>query len=298
MTKRQLMNAMPTILFIGSCIATVGAVVCSGRDTLKAHKILEEKKIWDTKETYRRDEEGNVTLVGFEKRPIKEYAPLVVKNTWKCYIPTAVCTSLSLGLGIASHALTYKQIAALSAAVASAGSLVTKYRQKIREYADEDVLHDIDREIAKDEIPKAQPPIIATNGLLSCEEMDLAEDGEYLFFDPFTHVKFRSTKLGVLGAKYYLNRNFSLGGSVPLSTFYMFLGMELPEEYKNAGWDVDQMSENGYYWIDIDIVRSNAPDPETGEMYYILEYDYLPGDEEDNYYPFGNPLSQEGSYAV
>lgn len=126
--------------------------------------------------------------------------------------------------------------------------------------------------------------------------MDLSEDGEYLFFDPFTKMKFRTTKLAATGARYYLNRNFSLGSEAPLSMFYAFLGLDLPQEYEYAGWDVNTMSEDGYYWIDIDFVKSDAPDPETGEYYYIIEYDFLPGDVEDNYYPFGSPLSSEGSY--
>ena len=152
--------------------------------------------------------------------------------------------------------------------------------------------------MANEEITKAKLPVVTTSGLLSSEEMDLSEDGEYEFFDPFTKMKFTSTKLGVLGAKYYLNRNFSIGGSVPLSMFYAFLGLELPEEFNYAGWDIGQMEDDGYYWIDIDVVKSTEPDPETGKLYYILEYDFLPGDVEDNYFPFGNPLSQEGSFAV
>ncbi len=80
--------------------------------------------------------------------------------------------------------------------------------------------------------------------------------------------------------------------------YYMFLGLDLPEEYKQAGWDIEAMTESEYYWIDIDDVRSDKPDPETGEYYYIIEYDYLPGDADDNYYPFGNPLDAVGSAAV
>lgn len=306
MNKTKLMKAMPTVLFV---TGIVGIFVSEGfaiSGALKADKILREErtvlkpgedpdKVVLYKHINDKGFEESQTIVVCENK--REYVVETVKATWKCYIPLALTTTLTISSLIASRHLTQKQILALSTAVASAGGLVTKYRDKIKEYASEDILHDIDREVAADEIVKAKPPVVTTSGLLSSEEMDLSEDAEYEFFDPFTKMKFTSTKLGVLGAKYYLNRNFSLGGSVPLSMFYAFLGLELPEEFNYAGWDVGQMEDDGYYWIDIDVVKSTEPDPETGKLYYILEYDFLPGDVEDNYFPFGNPLSQEGSFA-
>lgn len=306
MNKTKLMKAMPTVLFV---TGIVGIFVSEGfaiSGALKADKILREERTVlkpgedpDDVVLYK-----HINDKGFEESQIivqcenkKEYVVEVAKATWKCFVPLALTTTLTLSALIVSRRLTQKQILALSTAVASAGGLVTKYRDKIKEYASEDILHDIDREVAADEIVKAKPPVVTTSGLLSSEEMDLSEDGEYEFFDPFTKMKFTSTKLGVLGAKYYLNRNFSLGGSVPLSMFYAFLGLELPEEFSYAGWDASQMEDDGYYWIDIDVVKSTEPDPETGKLYYILEYDFLPGDMEDNYFPFGNPLSEEGSFA-
>ena len=275
MNKQKIMHAMPTILFVGSCVMTVGAVVCSGRDTLKAEQIVKKHHI------YKQDEEHVDGL------PTKEYVPTLIKETWKCYIPTVICTAAALGFGVASHRLTAKQIAGLSAAVASAGGLVTQYRDKIRDYASPEILEQIDKEIAAEEITKAKPPVITTSGLLSSEEMDLSSDDEILAFDPFTKVKFRTTKLALIGARYYLNRNFALGGNVPLSMFYAFLGLELPEEYNYCEWDCQLMCDDGYYWIDIDFTKSDEPDPETGERYYIIEYGFDPGETEDSYYIYG-----------
>lgn len=307
MNKTKLMKAMPTVLFV---TGIVGIFVSEGfaiSGALKADKILREERT-----VLKPGEDPDKVVLykhindkGFEESQIivqcenkREYVVEVVKATWKCFVPLALTTTLTLSALIASRRLTQKQILALSTAVASAGGLITKYRDNIRNDFGEETLEKFDRAVASKEITKAKPPVVTTSGLLSSEEMDLSEDAEYEFFDPFTKMKFTSTKLGVLGAKYYLNRNFSLGGSVPLSMFYAFLGLELPEEFNYAGWDASQMEDDGYYWIDIDIVKSTEPDPETGKLYYILEYDFLPGDVEDNYYPFGNPLSEEGSIAV
>lgn len=295
MNKNKIMKAMPTVLFVSGIVGIFVSEVMVARDTLKAEKIIYEKnfKLPDEPTQYA-DNRTTATLVSDKKTLIIEE----VKSVWKCYIPTAVTTTLTLSALIASRTLTAKQIALLSSAVASTGSLVTKYRRAILDRTNEDILHEIDKEVAAATMEEAKPPVIETSHLLSTGVDDLSDEGEHLFFDPFTKLKFRSTKLAVMGAKYYLNRNFSLGSEAPLSMFYGFLGVALPEEYSYAGWDVSEMADNGFYWIDIDCVRSDGPDPETGEYYYILEYDLLPGDTDDNYYPFGNPLSTEGSYAV
>jgi hypothetical protein len=261
----------------------VSEVMCAS-DTLKAEAIINRHHIYKADAEH---EDGIPTT--------KEYVTEVVKGTWKCYIPTAVATTATLAALIASNRLTARQIALLSSAVASGGALVQKYRKEILDRTDPDILHEIDTAVAQATMEEAKPPVIETSHLLSTSHEDLSDSGEYIFFDPFTRMKFRSTKLAILGAKYYLNRNFALGSEAPLAMFYAFLGLELPKEYLYAGWDVNEMSDSGYYWIDIDCVRSDKPDPETGEYYYILEYDLLPGDTDDNYYPFGSPLDNYGS---
>lgn len=296
MNKNKITKAMPTVLFITGIVGIFVSEVMAARDTLKAEEILEEKSIYRQKDIICDTPDGKPVFVN---KSFKEYVPEVIKATWKCYIPTALSTTITITSLVMSKRLTQKQILALSTAVASAGGLVGKYRKEIENRFGRDPLTEIDKAVAEATMNEAHPPVITTSHLLSTGVDDLSDgEGEYLFFDPFTKVKFRSTKLAVLGAKYYLNRNFSLGTEAPLSMFYAFLGLNLPEEYEYAGWDVNQMEDNGYYWIDIDLVRSDKEDPETGEFYYILEYDMLPGDTDDNYYPFGNPLDKEGSYVV
>ena len=296
MNKNKIMKAIPTVLFITGIVGIFVSEVMAARDTLKAEKILYEKNFkLDGEPTQHADNRMTTTLVPDKKTLIVEE----VKATWKCYIPTAVTTTLTLSALIASRTLTAKQMALLSSAVASTGSLVTKYRKAILDRTDPEILSEIDREVAEATMNEAHPPVIETSHMLSTGVDDLDSGDElYLFFDPFTKMKFRTTKLAVLGAKYYLNRNFSLGSEAPLSMFYAFLGLALPEEYGYAGWDINDMADGGYYWIDIDCVRSSSPDPDTGEFYYIIEYDFLPGDCDDNYYPFGNPLDTVGSVAV
>ena len=300
MNKNKIREAMPTVLFMTGIVGIFVSEVMCARDTLKAEKIIEDNVIiYDHQLVNMKNEDGTTSIIDNKaKRPFKEYAPEVVKATWKCYIPTAVATTATLAALIASNRLTARQIALLSSAVASGGALVQKYRKEILDRTNPEILSEIDSAVAKAAMEESKPPIIETSGLMSYEAFDPNEDGEYLFFDPFTKLKFRATKLAVLGAKYYLNRNFSLGGNVGLEMFYNFLGVELPEEYRGCEWDCEVLCNDGYYWIDIDLTRSDTPDPETGEMYYILEYGMDPGECEDSYYLYGNPLEREGSIPI
>lgn len=298
MNKNKIREAMPTVLFVTGIAGIFVSEIMCARDTLKAEKILEENHIYREKHIIYDQPDENGVEGETVYTPLKEYAPEVIKATWKCYIPTAIATTLTVGALIASNRLTARQVALLSSAVASGGALVQKYRKEILDRTNPEILSEIDKAVAKATMEESKPPIIETSGLMSYEAFDPNEDGEYLFFDPFTKLKFRATKLAVLGAKYYLNRNFSLGGSVGLEMFYNFLGVELPEEYRGCEWDCEVLCNDGYYWIDIDLTRSDDVDPETGERYYIIEYGMDPGECENSYYLYGNPLEMEGSLPI
>lgn len=293
--KPKTAKVLETGLFIFGCVGVVATAISAGRDTLKAEKIVNKVK-------YKKRSEFGLDFDGDwpeneEKAKITKKE--VVKATWKCFIPTLAITTLTISSFIVSKRLTAKEIAALSTAVASAGGLVTKYRQAILERTDEDILNQIDKEVAEQEIVKAKSPVISSPDFISNHtELDLNDGEEVLFFDEFTGQKFYSTKLAFLGAKYYLNRNFQIGGGASLQMFYAFLGLDLPEEFKYIGWDADKVFEDGYCWIDIDVVGSDKPDPETGKPYYTIIYGFEPGDNEYSYshYPGGgDPLLYDGS---
>lgn len=274
MSKIKFKTALPTVLFVSGIVGIFVSEIMVGRDTLKAEKVLAECEI----------ECGGDAI-----KDKLIYGKDVATATWKCYIPTIASTIATLALLISSKKLTAKQIAALSAAVASGAELVGRYRGKIKEHVSEEMLHKIDSEVAQAQMVARKPVNIYTPGVVgkgeNFESSDL-DDGEYWFYDPFTNMKFKHTKLGVLGAKYYLNRNFALGGCAPLAMFYAFLGLTIPEEYESVCWDI---TENEFCWVDIEVVRSNDVDPETGEEYYIIEY---PDDPQYPKYGEDNPIDK------
>ena len=153
--KPKTAKVLETGLFIFGCVGVVATAISAGRDTLKAEKIVNKVK-------YKKRSEFGLDFDGDwpeneEKAKITKKE--VVKATWKCFIPTLAITTLTISSFIVSKRLTAKEIAALSTAVASAGGLVTKYRQAILERTDEDILNQIDKEVAEQEIVKAKSPV-------------------------------------------------------------------------------------------------------------------------------------------
>lgn len=309
MNKKKIMEAMPTALFITGVVGIFVSEVLTIRATAKAKDILTKERT-----VLKPGEDPDKVVIfkhmndkGFEEsqqivvcESNKEYIEEVIKATWKPFVLPAFTTALTISSLIASHHLTRRQVLLLSTAAASAGTLVQRYREEIKDRVGEETLSEIDTAVAEATMKDTRPVSINTPHLTSGESFDTNDDGEYLFFDPFTKLKFRSTKLAVSSARYYLNRNFAIGGTVGLEMFYGFLGLEIPEEFRCFEWDIDRLAEDmDMYWIDIDFVKSTRPDPETGEYYYILEY-YVSPDEAlcEHIYPFGNPLISEGSVAI
>ena len=246
-------------------------------------------------------EEDGTVIPQFDNivpKPQAQYAKEIVETTWKAYIPTVVSTTVTVGCLVASKMIDAKTIGLLSTAAASGIAMIGKYREKIADRTSNDILHEIDNEVAQEMAVKAEPRKVRSGGLISdADDTDLAAlDGSetYVFYDPYLNLKFESTKLGVLGAKYYLNRNFAIGLSASLQEFYGFLGIAVPEEHIYDGWDMDEFRDDGYMWIDINTPRCTSIEG----VDYLIEYGYDPGVCEESYFPYGDPRAEVGSYAV
>lgn len=255
MTKQNIVKAMPTVLFVTGIVGIFVSEALCVTGTLKAEKILKEEK---TVLKPNEDPES-VTPVyhtndkGFQESQIivkcdtmKDYRLEVFKATWKCYIPAAISTTLSVAALIASNRLTARQITLLSSAVAGAGTLLTRYRNEMRERLGEEELSAIDRKV----IDKSRE-----------------EDDAIIVHDKFTGATFETTKMAFVTAKYLLNQTFAMGSTAPLKMFYNIQGADLPYEFDTYGWSWEDFND-GYIWIDIELVNKGD--------HYEMTYDYDP----------------------
>lgn len=100
--KAKVIEHLPQILSIISCVGVGAVAYFSGKNTLKAHYVLEEKR----EEKAKALDECVADLTFGEK----------VKAVWKYYIPTAAAMGLTMGSMIASQKISAAQLASMTAA--------------------------------------------------------------------------------------------------------------------------------------------------------------------------------------
>lgn len=254
-------KVVPCFLTVTSCVGVVGVAITSGRDTIKAKKKLETKEISLS-----------------DKKSVSDYLE-IVKETLPCYIPTVAATAITISAIIFNKQLTKKQMLAIVGAGSASGRFIGEMNNKIRELYGEDVLDDIRREIAKDHedgIPYAAVPDISYDSMLSRKWTD-GLNGDTLFYDSYYDIWFRSSMAGVISGVYHLNRNHSLGAIPTLEMLYEFWGVswkdQCDEDFTVLGWG-EEMYSDGIGWIDVSLTPSEKKD--TGENYYIINYEYPP----------------------
>lgn len=259
MIKEFLKKNGPLLLTIASCAGVIGTAIFAHLDTKKAQKKIVEKKPETKKEE--------------------------AKLTWKCYWRTALAGGATLASIIFTEKMNSKLLIGAVGTGVAARELLTEMQDQIRETYGDKGLAEIREKIAEkhiEGIEQAEQPNIYSYGLVSSKD-DPAEDGDVLFYDTYTKRWFRSSLYAVSNGRYHLNRNFSLGKFSTFEDLYSFWGLDTSDKryewYKHTGWGYGTM-EDGIYWIDISITQAEDWE-EVGEKYYVIAYEYPPGNEED-----------------
>lgn len=207
--KRFLKRNSSTIL---TCIGAVGVVataVISARDTIKAVKIIEEKKKAEEK---------------IDKKDI-------VKAAAPAYIPTVAVGLSTLVCIFGANALNKKTQASLMSAYAILDQSYKEYRDKAKEIYGEESDRKIREAIAMNHYED--------NGAFEREE------GKQLFFDFYGLQFFNSTKDEVLNAEKAVNQLLENNGYVGLNTFYQLLGIQCSDIDYEVGWSKRTCQEYG-----------------------------------------------------
>lgn len=240
-------KALPTVLSILSIAGLTATVVTAVRETPKAVKILEERKL----------EKG-------EELTVKE----TVKAAWKCYIPAVAMGAGTVACILGANALNRKMQASLASAYALVSNAYGKYKGKVVELYGKEAHDKIISSIAAEK-SNAMPITAGSFIKNSCLDFDEKEE-EMLFYDVYSGKYFTSTMSKVLQAEYHLNRNYVLAGGVELNQFYDFLGISRVDGGDTVGWSC---CDGEIQWIDFDHKKTTTDD---GLEVHIIEMIFEP----------------------
>ena len=113
--KAKVVEHLPQILSIISCLGVGAVAYFSGKNTLKAKAVLDEKRLIKAKEenkSFHSLQEYYDMYREVPKLGVKE----TLKAVWKYYIPTAAAMGLTMGSMIASQKISAAQLASMTAA--------------------------------------------------------------------------------------------------------------------------------------------------------------------------------------
>ena len=208
--QASMIKHKPEIL-LGFGIATgVSATVFAATETPKALRLIEDA----------RKEKGE-DLTTVEK----------AKACWKCYIPAAVATTVSVSCLIGANSVSARRTAALAAAYQISETALSEYREKVIETIGEKKEQIVRDNIAKSHIekkPVSQSQVIVTN------------KGKTLCFDELAGRYFESDIDKIKAAQNDFNRDLLSEMYKSLNEFYDALEVPHIGIGDDIGWNVEK----------------------------------------------------------
>jgi len=177
---------------------------------------------------------------------------------WKCYIPTAASSVLTITAIIGANHISTRRNAALLSIYSIADQALKEYQDKVVETIGQKKEEKIRDEIAKDRLD---------NNPVEGRVIVLTGKGNCLFFDTLSGRYFRSDLETVRRVQNDFNELLFNDMFLPLNDLYDMLGLEDTEMGRRAGWDV----QNGK--LDIQFSAKIATD---GEPCIVLSYSIEP----------------------
>lgn len=177
----------------------------------------------------------------------------VVKTTWKCYIPTAVTTGVSVACLIGASSVSARRNAALATAYTLSETALKEYREKVVETIGEKKEEAIRDQVVKERIEK--------NPVKNAEVI-ISDKGNTLCYDCISGRYFRSDIEKIKRAVNELNRRMISENYISLNEFFYEIGLRPTELGNELGWNMNdgliephfssQLAEDGEPCLAID----------------------------------------------
>lgn len=216
-----LKRSSPTILtFIGAA-GVIATAISAVKATPKALILCEKLRV----------KKANTG----EEEPTKlEY----VKETWICYVPTAVIALSTIACIFGANILNKRQQAVITSAYAFLDNAFKEYKAKTKQLYGDEADEAVTKEVVKGKYNPYDHSLVGE---------------ELLFYEEYYDEYFVRTREEVLRAEYEVNKLLSENGFVPLNAFYDYLCLNRKNLGDFLGWSYDAgRLIYGYSWIDFD----------------------------------------------
>lgn len=228
LTKRLKKHA-PTLLASASIVGMVSTVILAVKATPKAVEYIK-----------------NDSIVNHDGDPYGYSKIEAVKSTWTLYIPATLTGVATLACIIGANLTSRQQQAQLISAYSLLNQYCTRYKNAAIEVYGEDADRKIKAQMAKDTYLYDK----CNNAYLYNPDLDSSD--KVLFCDNYSMRYFLTTLASVINAQYHLNRNLMLRGEVSINEFYEFLGIDKIDGGDDIGWNICELYEGGYQWLDFE----------------------------------------------
>lgn len=186
------------------------------------------------------------------------------KERWKCYIPTAISATGTIGCIVGSHYCSSKQREALASAYLLSQTTLQKYQEKVIERIGKNKARDL-REEVDHEIAEMRAPAVAFASQLT-DAIDTGH-GKTLFYD-------------IPGERYFYSDLNYLDKKVnELNNGKLRLEMYLDWNELNYAWGLPRKKFGGELVFTVDNpleVRYTPEIMENGQVRILVNYDLIP----------------------
>lgn len=207
----------PSILTGVAVAGLLSTVAEAVRATPKALQILEEEKL------RRVDPDSKIHWGTISKKD-------VIKLTWKCYVPTTILATITIGCIISANSINKRRNAALAGLYSISEMALKEYRDKVVETIGENKERKIKDEIAADKIRKTP---------VNEDTIEYTGKGDTLCYDAFSGRYFKSNIEHIRSVLNDLSRDLLSDMFISLNQVYY--GLDLPGTKLGdlVGWHVE-----------------------------------------------------------
>lgn len=167
-----------------------------------------------------------------DEMEVDKLPPLeLVKTAWRCYIPAAVTSSLSVICLIGASSVNVRRNMALATAYSLSESALKEYQEKVIETIGEKKEQTVRDAIAKDKIEKNP---------VNNREVIITDKGNTLCYDAISGRYFKSDIERIKRAVNDINKNLLDDMYVSLNDFYYEIGLDNTKIGDSLGWNVEK----------------------------------------------------------